>query len=513
VHIFYDNDKAGREGSYRIADAITPLDIPINIYYFPDGLKKGYDVGDFILDGNTLEDLFKLQYEQYDPRQQSIKVNESDYEVERELLQTVLNNNKFLTDLMNENIRVSDFKDWRFQEIYKRIIFFVTDKHGVRYCDIELLKRELHDRNLQDALNEIIGASEIRTVEEFFSHIKKVQLSSYKFLFDKVMNQLIMLQQSSSKSIEEIQGKTLNIMNKLVSEASYNDKISSMNDILDDLEENFNNNEDLRYISSFDGELNIILGDGFRVGKVHIISGEVSLGKSIFVRQQAEHASKNKVPTLVFITEAQKEEVAENTMSARTDINNYCFKTRKLKEDIHELRDKTRYETDKEYLFYCEAFSLTWTEIINTIRVQIRKRNIKHVIIDQLTSIKTEGKIDRKTFVTNCMLDLVSLANDENICIIVVSQLKADSQGNKSNGSLFKSGKPESHSLAESSDLARLAYTIIILKSKESEPNNVKAWAAKNRNGKCGLPANLTPENEYSRFKTRLIDSKYFGDN
>jgi putative DNA primase/helicase len=60
IKIFYDNDDAGKKGSEKLAKAIYDLNIPIEIFSFPDDNPKGYDITDFFKEGKTIDDLFKL---------------------------------------------------------------------------------------------------------------------------------------------------------------------------------------------------------------------------------------------------------------------------------------------------------------------------------------------------------------------------------------------------------------------------------------------------------------------
>lgn len=497
VWIYYDHDKTGKEGSYRIADKLCVLNIPIWINFFPEENKKGYDITDFANDGYSFEDLKNLKKIKYDPRQKDIKVTGSDFNTERECLLFLLANNKCINDFDSENIRVSDFKDWRFQEVYKKIREFIAD---FNYCDIDLLKHRIHDGNLQEAINEIIGARHIN-IEELFDNFKQIQISSYEKAYTLALSQMQTILHAGFKNIDDVQNKTLEIFDKLLAEATYNDKTSSMDEILDDYANTFHDNK-LRYITSPFREVNEVLNPGWRVGKVHIVSGEVSLGKSIFARQQAEFSAEQKVETMLYVTEAEKEEIAENVMASRTSINNYHYKTRRLPKDqtLDELRLKAKKDTDKRYFFVREAFDMNFKELCNDIRMQVRKRNIKLIILDQLTSIPTEGNMNRKDFITKCMNTLVRLAAKENICIILVSQLKREKQGKS--GNMFDS--TESNDLAESSDLERLAFTIAVLTANEKHPDLIRIWFPKNRNYIKNLKAEVHSQKEYSKFSDRL---------
>ena len=60
ISILYDNDKPGKYGSRKIAQALRNLGYPIHIYNFPPSKKDGYDITDFLQEGNRFSDIFSL---------------------------------------------------------------------------------------------------------------------------------------------------------------------------------------------------------------------------------------------------------------------------------------------------------------------------------------------------------------------------------------------------------------------------------------------------------------------
>ena len=59
--IIYDNDKAGTEGSLKLANALHNLFQEVTIYHFPKNKTLGYDVTDFLNEGNSLQSLLNLE--------------------------------------------------------------------------------------------------------------------------------------------------------------------------------------------------------------------------------------------------------------------------------------------------------------------------------------------------------------------------------------------------------------------------------------------------------------------
>lgn len=61
VSIIYDNDKTGTEGSFKLANALHNLFEEVTTYHFPKNKTLGYDVTDFLNEGNSLQSLLNLE--------------------------------------------------------------------------------------------------------------------------------------------------------------------------------------------------------------------------------------------------------------------------------------------------------------------------------------------------------------------------------------------------------------------------------------------------------------------
>jgi len=71
IKIIYDNDEQGKSGAEKLAHELHDLNIPIEIYLFSQDKPKGYDVSDFLNEGNSINDLFKLEKILYQPQEKS----------------------------------------------------------------------------------------------------------------------------------------------------------------------------------------------------------------------------------------------------------------------------------------------------------------------------------------------------------------------------------------------------------------------------------------------------------
>ena len=74
VCILYDNDIPGKTGARKVAEAICSLDIPIEIYSFPEDKPEKYDLVDFFKEGYSLKDLYALKHEIFEKADKAIGV-------------------------------------------------------------------------------------------------------------------------------------------------------------------------------------------------------------------------------------------------------------------------------------------------------------------------------------------------------------------------------------------------------------------------------------------------------
>ena len=76
VSIIYDNDRAGNEGSEKLAKALIEEVKEVSVYYFNSDNKEGYDITDFLNEGGKFEDIWGLESEVF---KKEVKTLESSY--------------------------------------------------------------------------------------------------------------------------------------------------------------------------------------------------------------------------------------------------------------------------------------------------------------------------------------------------------------------------------------------------------------------------------------------------
>jgi DNA primase len=102
ISIIYDNDKAGIEGSKKLAKALMKSFEEITTYSFSTNNKEGYDVADFLNEGGKFDDLFRLDKEVFKKERKAIESSYPRY---------VVNQDSVLDTLTPDTIIYTGYKE------------------------------------------------------------------------------------------------------------------------------------------------------------------------------------------------------------------------------------------------------------------------------------------------------------------------------------------------------------------------------------------------------------------
>lgn len=490
--IFYDNDSAGKTGALKLANVLNTLGKDIHIFSFQDGCKKGYDVSDFLKDGNSADDLFGLPREKYNP-EMSQRSDGNQYETEREILNFLINNNEFILDSI-QKLQSTDIKDYRFSMLYTNIKY-LYEKY--KYCDFDLLRKKTRDVSVKDSIEEVIGASALGSFEEFLDNVEVLKenttirnIQKFSGMLNGISNQKLNRKEMLSEVVKQYE--------KLIIEGTIDDKGNTMDIILSNFLSSLDNKDEIRFITTPHPSVNSILQDGLRVNKLAILGALPSIGKTSYALQLADHVSEQNVPLVYYACETEEEEASEITLSRRSGLDKYYFSKKIFQNTVNptELITNQYKDTDKNF-HYVEAFDMTLSEVINDIRIKKRKYGIKFAVIDLLQAFKTEkGYANRTEFMADKTIDLVNLPKQEGIALLCLSHLKVPEK-------TAKNKKPRIEDLAQTSELGRRAYTAMFLDCEDKSKPEMKLIIRKNRNGVADVEVDLL----FQRYMAKFIEA------
>jgi replicative DNA helicase len=477
IWIVYDNDKEGQAGAEKIADELSQLEIPVFKITFPDSKPLKYDVSDFLVKENhkisqflELDRSLHIRAEPIEKETEGkiLPANKLSFENERLLLNYAVKNNEFIYD-MTEKLNPADFLNEKFRKIYK---FILENYDGLKKITFDGLDHYLET----DISNEIMFASDgysIQTFTEFEFHIESQLDYSMQQKFRNYMNQAYKLLQSDSQISKEklIDFITDNTDNFLTSGKSV------FTTSVREMKYRFINTDDKKEVfpTQFD-ELNDLLGGGVARGKLTIVGGRPSLGKTTCVIQICEHFAEMGFKPKIYSLETDEEEVVHQMYARELEKDTNYFRHRWFKDD--ELGIKKH---DQEFYFTDKLF--TPEQIVNDIKISARKDGCKIFVIDHFQLLQNKSNKKRLDFYTEWSAKLQQVAKQENVSIILLSQLTRNVEQK-----LIP--KPSLSDLKETGSLEQDAHTVIFLyspdkKNQQSSPS-IALSVAKCKTGRPG---------------------------
>lgn len=474
--IFYDNDEAGKKGALKLANALNTLGKRIDIFSFPDGSKKGYDVTDFFKEGNSVDDLFSLPREKF-VIEMSERSEGNQYETERQILNFLVLNNEYIPDAIT-SLQPTDIKDFRFSMLYSNIKYLYE---RYKYCDHDLLKKKTRDNSVKEAIDELIGASALGSLEEFQELVENLREATTIRNLVKLSSQIMAISKQKISRKDMVIEATKSF-EKILIENSLDEKGRTVDLILQDYLNSLSDTETLRFLPTPFENLNEELNGGLRVKKLAVLGALPSVGKTSMAIQIADYIVSLGYPVAYYACETENEELAEILLSRRSGLEKSYYSKKIFPESINpeELIANQISEHDKKFHFV-EAFSMSLREVINDIRAKKRKYGIVFAVIDLIQAFKTEkGFASRTDFMTEITPDLVNLPKEEEIALLALSHLKTPDSG-------LSLKPPQLQDLAQTAELGRRAYTTVMLHTENKSLEEIKFYIRKSRNGLADL--------------------------
>lgn len=181
--------------------------------------------------------------------------------------------------------------------------------------------------------------------------------------------------------------------------SNQNSSIVSVNDII---KENF----DLPHLKEIEGLTGIPTGidqldkmtSGLQLGRVSVISGASSDGKSSLAMQIAKHAASSGFPTAIFSLEDSKKQYINRMLSNELQMDSYKVIHRQFDDLERQRAVRTLKVINKYNLYIDDSVFHTGTSIFNEIR-KLNFRNaepIKLIVVDFLQCISEETEYLQK---------------------------------------------------------------------------------------------------------------------
>ena len=258
--------------------------------------------------------------------------------------------------------------------------------------------------------------------------------------------------------------------------------------------------------------------NGFQPGLSYVIGGLKKTGKSRMAMFLASRFLQQGLGGIAFSMEMKINKIHNCIVAERTEVNTAIFKTPKVSPA---QMIKISSEAISRYMMQSFYISVRSGINPNYVRSIIQKRKIKNrvdfVIVDYIQRMRVRAE-SRAKEVERCALDLADIARDENVVMIILSQLSNEAEkmsfgSNKDKDTGKSKQKPmapiyaffkESGAIIESCDV-----TIALIDPNRGEPfdpastsKDIEAIILQ-RDGLSDIRVNLNAQLQYSRFSER----------
>lgn len=168
---------------------------------------------------------------------------------------------------------------------------------------------------------------------------------------------------------------------------------------------------------------------GRRYGELYVFGAGTGVGKTDALAQIVAHTiSVDKEATAVFNYEAAPQ-ITLKAIVGKLGRRRYHIPDPDLWTEDELRHDLHRLETECAPLFINDHFgSCDWDRVKERVRYVVHAENVKHVVIDPLSSLVLDADDERKEL-DKVVFEMASLAQELNICIYLVSHLTRPSLG------------------------------------------------------------------------------------
>lgn len=227
--------------------------------------------------------------------------------------------------------------------------------------------------------------------------------------------------------------------------------------------------------------------DGLRSQHIWVIGGYTSSGKTFFSLNLLNSLIEQKVPTAFFSLEMSKIDVISRLLGLNARVNGIKILKGSLPEEEYKLATQA-----KNKLLNAPITIHTTTRTLSELKMSIIEQKLRNkvevVFIDYVQLVNVEGASGDYEAMKRTALDLQNLAKEQNITIVLLSQLSNESVRNKKSNIMGFKGAQD---IAASADFAVELWVEDEKKKDEliklGEPLPIKCHVKKNRHGGTGV--------------------------
>lgn len=245
---------------------------------------------------------------------------------------------------------------------------------------------------------------------------------------------------------------------------------------------------------------------GWQHGKMYAIGGLKKTGKSRFAINLISEWLFRGYHGIMFTMEMTENDIHTCIIGNRLSINTAAIGTSDLTDGDYEKIEHQAAEYEKTGLIINRKSSIKITDVKNAILKTKNKTGCDFVVIDYIQRMSGEGE-RRVHQIENCITRLADIARDENVIMIVLSQL-AGSAEHKNDSPIYAFFK-ESQAIIEACDCALVLFDENRGKQKDNTAGYEIKCTILQRDGISDYTIPLWAQLQYSRFTMIKKEAEY----
>lgn len=397
-------------------------------------------------------------------------------EYEKTILGIMLTDNS-LIDLISSQIKADMF----YVELNQKLFTTIVDQYAKKKCVTIVSLTNVFDLNNASYISELTSYITTTYNYEFYcTEIKNYYLTRKLRLTlcekvetlspDTIIDTIHDLDSTLTDSMKYDTGKPSDVKDLIM-------------DITNDIDEAFRNNIELLGYSTGWRNLDDII-DGVQTGKLIVIGARPSVGKTAFSNQLISNLCKKNIPCCIFSLEMTAKMLMTRMIAAESNLSIYSI----LHGDCARFQDglrKLNIGLSKIYEYPLTIFDnglKNEKELYSRIRVEAKTKGTKVFLVDHIGLVKYSNPMTKRVEALDDITQkLLHLAQELNVTIIILSQLKRDAEGKRPTLADLR----DSGSIEQNADIAMFIHRDRASSAQDSQiPTEI--IVIKNRDGSCG---------------------------
>lgn len=239
---------------------------------------------------------------------------------------------------------------------------------------------------------------------------------------------------------------------------------------------------------------------GLQSSELIVVAGRPSMGKTSFVLNIAEHvAVEEKLPVGIFSLEMAKQQVAQNMLCSRAQVNAHKMRRGYISQDDWATLAEVAGVLSESEIYIDDSSGINVLSLRAKARRLKAQKGIRLLIVDYLQLMESPQAENRQQEITLISRSLKSLARELGTPIIAVSQLNRAVDSREDHRPRM-SDLRESGAIEQDADLICFLFREEYYRPSESNRGTAEMIVAKQRNGPTGT-VQLAFQAEFMRFR------------